>query len=113
MRINIINIPSKYHSQIKKTVGGFIKAQRINPDCTINIEFASKAKIKRLNKKYRQINEPTDVLSFPIWESKEKIPQKGAVCLGDIVICPEMTDINKGVEKVINHSLGHLGGKHH
>lgn len=113
MRINIINIPNKHHSLIKKTVGDFIKAQRINPDCTINLEFISKLKIKRLNNKYRQINQPTDVLSFPIWKNKQDLPQKGKVCLGDIVICPEMTDIDKDLAALINHSLNHLVGKHH
>ena len=113
MQINFINIPNKYHSFIKTTAADFIKARKINADCTVNIEFVSKVKIKSLNKKYRRVDKPTDVLSFPIWENKIDIPKRGKVSLGDIVICPEMTDIDKDLAALINHSLNHLVGKHH
>jgi len=113
MKINIINTPPQYHSLIKTTVNDFVKAHKINPNCTLNIEFISKRNIKSLNKKYRRVDLPTDVLSFPIWENKIDIPKKGKVSLGDIVICPEMTDINKDLAVLINHSLNHLVGKHH
>jgi len=113
MKINLVNIPSKYRSLIKTTVDDFIKVHRINPSSALNIEFTSKENIKSLNKKYRQVDQATDVLSFPIWKNKKNIPKGGEICLGDIIICPEMTDINKDLAVLINHSLNHLVGKHH
>jgi len=113
MKANIINVPNKYHQPIKKTVIDFIRSRKINPDCTINIEFVSKEKIKSLNNKYRQTNKTTDVLSFPIWEKQDKMPKRGIICLGDIIICPRMTAIDKELDNLIKHSLDHLVGKHH
>jgi len=113
MQTNFINIPPKYHSLIKKTVNDFVKVYKLNPNCTLNIEFVSSSRIKSLNKKYRQVDKPTDVLSFPIWQDAKNMPGKGSIGLGDIFICPEMTDIDQELANLISHSLNHLVGKHH
>ena len=45
--------------------------------------------IKKLNKKFRNKNKSTDVLSFPFYEKKEfreKINTENEVYLGDIII---------------------------
>ena len=113
MDISLLNIPNQYRARIKTTVDDFAKNHHLNPQSTINISFVSKNKIQSLNKKYRKIEQPTDVLSFPIWKNLDEIPKNGEVALGDIFICPEMTEIDKELENLIKHSLNHLVGKHH
>jgi len=51
-------------------------------DPEVNLTFVDDKEITRLNQQYRNIDGPTDVLSFPM---NEKNPD-GKFCLGDIVI---------------------------
>ncbi len=62
-------------------------------EAEISLTFMSSEEMREVNRDYREKNEPTDVLSFPLWEEngifapsselKELLP------LGDILICPE------------------------
>jgi probable rRNA maturation factor len=63
--------------------------------------------IRRLNRQHRGLDEPTDVLSFPV---DETAPTAGPRELGDVVICPEHTD--DLVEAVV-HGVLHLCGYDH
>jgi len=73
----------------------------------ISICLVGCAKIRELNKKFRNIDRPTDVLSFANLEikgSKNKI--------GEIFVCPKM--IAKGeMSWAIIHSVLHLLGYTH
>jgi probable rRNA maturation factor len=80
---------------------------------TLSLAFVSKAEIKKLNKKFRNKNKPTDVLSFLINENDY---------LGEIVICPEIVKENakkygeavkKEMLKVFVHGILHLCGYDH
>ena len=111
--VNLYNIPKQSRAQIKQVVDDFLKNRGLNPQSVINISFVSKNKIRILNKKYRQIDQPTDVLSFPIWHNLGEIPKTGPVALGDIFICPSQSEINKNLDDLIKHSLNNLIGQHH
>ena len=111
--VNLYTIPKQYRSKIRQIVDDFVKDRGLNPRSIINITFVSKNKIRILNKKYRQIDQVTDVLSFPIWHNLGEIPKTGQVALGDIFVCPREADINKNLDDLIKHSLNHLVGKHH
>lgn len=58
----------------------------------ISLSFVSLEEIHELNNMYRQVDRPTDVLSFPLiedfneldWENEEE-----EILLGDVVICLE------------------------
>ena len=75
------------------------------------IYFVSKRKIKKLNYKHRGINKVTDVLSFPLLNTKkmgtlnnfdsERDPLTKELELGDIVICKS---IAKKQSKQYRHS---------
>jgi len=61
----------------------------------ISLSAAGSEEVRELNKKYRGIDEPTDVLSFPLWETAEGLfaPPSGwpVLGLGDLVVCqPEV-----------------------
>lgn len=51
----------------------------------VSLNLVSEAKIKELNKKYRDKDQVTDVLSFPLEESRLK--KHDILPLGDIFIC--------------------------
>lgn len=64
---------------------------------SVSLKFCSTSTIQELNSRYRGINEPTDVLSFPMWEGNGLFtPPAGwaETPLGDIVICPEIVRIS-------------------
>ncbi len=76
-------------------------------DGHVAIEFVDEDRIRELNLEYRQMDEPTDVLSFGIDANGASA---GPRELGDIVICPEHTvDLR---EAVVHGSL-HLSGMDH
>lgn len=57
-------------------------------NCEIDIKLIGEDEIRSINKEYRGIDAPTDVLSFPLWEEGEfDIPQDEFVLLGQVVIC--------------------------
>lgn len=63
-------------------------------DVTLAITVCGRAKIKKLNRDYRQKDYVTDVLSFPVYENlrpDKKIKGKNLLQmdLGDLVICKE------------------------
>ena len=76
------------------------------------LSFVSAKEIQGLNKKYRHLDQPTDVLSFPT-EDYSPGPD-GIVRLGDIIICKEQAKA-KGhqVPFLIKHAMLHLLGVHH
>lgn len=115
---------------VEKTFLDFLKK---NPhmkgvkEVTITLTLCGRAKIKKLNKDYRDKDYATDVLSFPVYESlrpdkksKEKtLPQ---VELGDLVICKDVAKTQAKefgityVQEVIHlasHGFLHLLGFDH
>ena len=71
------------------------------------IELVDVERIRRLNREHRGLDEPTDVLSFPVDEAE---PASGPRELGDVVICPELTD---DLTEAVVHGVLHLCGYDH
>jgi probable rRNA maturation factor len=71
------------------------------------VTFVSEDRMRELNREYRGIDEPTDVLSFGIDEDGA-VPEPRE--LGDVVICPEHT---ADVREAIIHGALHLSGMDH
>ena len=78
---------------------------------SLSIVLVGKKRIQNLNKKYRRIDQPTDVLSF---SNPEKFPAVSGKEIGEIVICPEVVkknakkDYNKELAQVLIHGNLHL-----
>jgi probable rRNA maturation factor len=72
------------------------------------IELVSATRIAELNHAHRGLDEPTDVLSFPVDEDRPvgAAPRE----LGDVVICPEHT---VDVPEAAIHGVLHLVGMDH
>ena len=73
----------------------------------VAVEFVDDERIRELNRDHRNLDEPTDVLSFGVDEDG---PAAGPRELGDIVICPEQTE---DVREAIVHGALHLSGMDH
>jgi probable rRNA maturation factor len=73
----------------------------------VAIEFVDEDRITELNREYRQIDSPTDVLSFAVDEDGVSA---GPRELGDIVICPAHTE---DLREAVVHGALHLTGMDH
>jgi probable rRNA maturation factor len=71
------------------------------------VEFVDEHRIRDLNRQFRQVDAPTDVLSFGV---DEKQPPLGPRELGDIVICPSRT---ADLREAVVHGALHLSGMDH
>jgi probable rRNA maturation factor len=71
------------------------------------VEFVDADRIQTLNREYRSIDKPTDVLSFGVDEDGDAA---GPRELGDIVICPEHTS---DLREAVVHGTLHLTGMDH
>jgi len=76
-------------------------------DGHLSIELIGEDRITELNRVHRGLDEPTDVLSFPIDGAGDVA---GPRELGDVVICPEHTS---DVLEAAVHGVLHLCGYDH
>ena len=86
----------------------------------ISISTLSSGDMKERNMEFRNIDSPTDVLSFPMWENNgEFVPDTNCpvLLLGDILLCPEVISEYAAQNKkeyyeelclVLAHSFLHL-----
>jgi probable rRNA maturation factor len=76
-------------------------------DGHVAIEFVDAERIQALNREHRNLDEPTDVLSFAVdGDGTSAGPRE----LGDIVICPEHTE---DLREAVIHGALHLTGMDH
>jgi probable rRNA maturation factor len=73
----------------------------------VAVDFVDEERIRDLNREYRDLDAPTDVLSFGVDEDG---PALGPRELGDIVICPQQTE---DLREAIVHGALHLAGMDH
>lgn len=114
MKANVFNqtnydINLKYY---KYFLYSALKVSKINGE--VNLLFSDNEYIRELNKKFRNKDKATDVLTFPAGDKFDK--EEG----GDIVISYEWVkneyaekNIKKIILKLIVHSILHLKGVHH
>ena len=97
-RQNIIEIKPEIESFVNKVIKAVLEFENCNDNYEISISFVDNEEIKDLNKQYRNIDAPTDVLSFPMLEFNKKSNDETIVKevfideeipLGDIVISTE------------------------
>ena len=94
----------------------------------ISITFATKDEIRQLNKAYRNVDNHTDVLSFPLIDDFNQLEDYDEdvngeqIMLGDVVICLEKAreqaeeyghSLQREIVYLFVHSLCHLLGYDH
>ena len=111
-----LNIENNTHhkipaqKQIKQVISEVFKNKKIDIKAIIGLKIVSKDEIQKYNQKYRHLDQPTDVLSFPIYEHPPKKTDK-PILLGDIIICPDCAQDN--ILFLVAHATKHLLGYHH
>ena len=118
-----------YEEVIKKVLKECFKEEKItNSKLSITITLTNPQNIQEINKEYRDIDKPTDVLSFPMFEKEEldaKIEKKdfeNEDILGDIIISIEKVQeqaeeyghsFERELSYMIVHGFYHLMGYDH
>jgi GTPase len=69
------------------------------------VEIVGEDRIRELNREFRDLDRPTDVLSFPVDEAG---PSAGPRELGDVVVCPgHCSDLHEAVVHGVLHLCGY------
>ena len=76
----------------------------------LGIAFVGADEMKSLKREHLGIDEPTDVLSFPI-DGLEPLPAGEPRALGDVVLCPDV--VGEDWHWPLVHGLLHLLGHDH
>ena len=119
-------------SIIKKCINDTLAAERISVPCEVNVLVTNDAGIHTINKASRDIDRPTDVLSFPMFNfipgdppadwGEFQDPATGLVPLGDMCISLERAEaqakeyghsLRREVGYLTIHSMLHLLGYDH
>ena len=125
--IDVVSESSLWNKKIKRPDFFFNSLVKVFPTkyrfikkkISLTILLSNNKKIKKLNKKFRNKNKPTDVLSFP---SEKKFDIKKSSYLGDIVISYEFMNKSKTLSslefkdkviKIFIHGFLHLLGYDH
>ena len=115
-----INNPKKYFSKKLKKISKIIPFFK-RKNVIFTIFLTNSLGIKKLNKKFRKQNKPTDVLSFPFFSQKKlKLRKEKDIYIGDIAACYEIINVRSKktnffleFDKVWVHGLLHLVGYTH
>ena len=115
-----IKSPKRYFNQKLKKISNIINFFK-DKNVTFTILLTNSLNIKKLNKKFRNQNKPTDVLSFPFHSSNNlKIIKQKKLYIGDVAVSYEIINSrsNKNnffleFDKVWIHGLLHLIGYNH
>ena len=119
-RQNKYDISNELKIKIIDTVKSAINVENYNQDVEVSVSFVDNQEIKELNKEFRNIDEITDVLSFPM-DFNINIEGVNEI-LGDIIISVEKADeqaaefvhsLDREILYLVIHSMFHLFGYDH
>ena len=98
-------LPERYREDMEAVVSRVLQTEQCPYDCEVNITFTDDDGIRNLNRDFRGLDVPTDVLSFPMTDYREPAdfscleteearlsgfnPETGELLLGDIIISLE------------------------
>lgn len=118
-------VESRYkvnRKRIKATISNILKEQMVVGPVEVSVAIVGDRKMRELNKKYRNIDSTTNVLSFPLNEGEPTVLPTESLRLGDIVISyPEVIQeaaqeellVDDKVDELAKHGLQHLLGINH
>ena len=104
---------------VRRAVNATLKYEDYRCPCEISVIFTDNEKIHALNRQYRAVDRPTDVLSFPLFDEEV---EGEPLALGDIVLSLEKaqeqaTEYGHSFERevafLVVHSMLHLLGYDH
>ena len=121
-----------YADLLRRVIPAALEAEGVTFPCEVDVLFTDDEGIHQINRAQRQVDSPTDVLSFPMFslqpgvppmaEEVEADPETGLVPLGDMVISLERAEAQgeeyghgtqREVAYLAVHSVLHLLGYDH
>lgn len=114
-----INIDDKIESAINESIKVCLQEENRDLNYEVSVSFVDNEEIRQLNKDYRNVDRPTDVLSFPLDEYDYN---SNYHILGDIIISTDKvieqaTEFGHSILREIIyltvHSMFHLLGYDH
>lgn len=122
----LIFVESRYsvsRKKIKATIARTLTQQNITSPVEVSVAIVGDRKMRILNKKYRNLDKTTNVLSFSQAEGELiPTPTSDKMRLGDIVLSYPMVIndasrddmmVDDKVDELVAHGLLHLLGVHH
>jgi len=119
-RQSIYPVDEALMEEIERAVKMSLQMERNSLDYEVSVSFVTNEEIHELNRDYRGVDRPTDVLSFQMDE--EEVYGEMDVVLGDIVISMEKAmeqaedfghSLTREVVYLTVHSMFHLMGYDH
>lgn len=99
-----VKITAEIKKLLRKAIGTALEYEKFPSDAEVSVSFVTNDEIHELNRAYRGVDRPTDVLSFPMLDGDADEGDididSDSVVLGDIIISAE-----KAVEQA--ESYGH------
>lgn len=131
-------IAFQYEKVLESVIRQAVKLEQCPYECEVNLTFTDDEGIREINREFRELDAPTDVLSFPMidylspadfsgLEREEAMaqyfnPETGELLLGDIVISLERAreqaqeyghSLKREICFLTAHSMLHLFGYDH
>ena len=111
---------------VKKAVRTSLLYENFEQKCEISVSIVTEEEIQKINKTFRNVDSPTDVLSFPQLTFQEgeivQVNEKHEIILGDIIISIERAkkqseeyghSLEREIAFLTVHSMLHLLGYDH
>lgn len=108
--------------RISSTVSHLLNEQGMLGTVEVSVAIVGDRKMRSLNKKYRNIDKTTNVLSFSLTEGEAVALGGDILRLGDIVLSyPEVIRqaakedmlVDDKIDELLKHAVMHLLGLHH
>ncbi len=119
-----MKLPSGIRLLVRRACNAVLVTEDFDDSAEVSVTFVDDEEIKVLNAEHRNIDNATDVLSFPLGENGEydTNPENGAKMLGDIVISVDHAvkqaenyghTLQREIAFLTVHSMLHLLGYDH
>ncbi len=121
----LIFVESRYkvnRRKIKQTVNEVLDEKGVSSPTEVSLAFVGDRKMRALNKKFRNIDKTTNILSFPLMEGESTVLPGSTLRLGDIIIsypqvikeaAEEEVLVDDKINQLVRHGMLHLLGEHH
>ena len=125
-----VDVPADVEEQFHQVITAALEAEGVDVPCEVNVLFTDDAGIHQINLDMREVDRPTDVLSFPMFDlepgehpsEEDADPATGLVPLGDMCISLERAEaqaaefghsVQRELCYLTVHSVLHLLGYDH
>ena len=119
-------ITEEFEKLFNDVVKESLRYEEFDPECEVSLSIVSNDEIQEINKQFREIDAPTDVLSFPLLTFEEgeqaDVNENNEILLGDIIISidkakAQAEEYGHGLRRELAfltaHSMLHLMGYDH